>query len=409
MGCADSHDTSCTGDIFRQMQEDADLEDMVALGLLPTNFAALAEHEHAQHSEAHQIDPRARAQQVQRPPIEPPPATDCSTVEARHDCLRGMQPASAGGRVQHSTLEARNNCLRGTVDRDAPARVAGSTAAEGSPCAAAAESDAEAGTWTQADGGECTSGTMQLGSSCSTLNCYRQADASLFSVRSKQYMDDKRKVPAGESMLDLVGCDTFTTEHKEESVSAWQDSVLQRVQRNAVKAGQRAPRMLVIRFVLPGHGERYITHAMYFAEKDWTPESNQDRMYERMLEHFMTGESTKFRAGRLKMLPVVVAGPWVVKQAVGKPALICKKVDTSCVVGEGYLELTLDVSTSTVARKVLQMITSFAKELVIDLAFVIEGRSEKELPERVLGSVRVQYVDMDNILSKPSDEPDGHI
>jgi len=70
-------------------------------------------------------------------------------------------------------------------------------------------------------------------------------------------------------------------------------------------------------------------------------------------------------------------------------------------VGEGYLEITIDISTSKIAARVVGMATSTAKSLVIDMAYVIEGRKEAELPERLLGGIRIHHIDMSSIQTGP--------
>ena len=47
-----------------------------------------------------------------------------------------------------------------------------------------------------------------------------------------------------------------------------------------------------------------------------------------------------------------------------------------------------------VARTIFGTVKSYAKSLVVDLAFLIEGTNADELPERLLGSVRLHQVDL---------------
>ena len=44
------------------------------------------------------------------------------------------------------------------------------------------------------------------------------------------------------------------------------------------------------------------------------------------MDHFMAGPNDAFRKNRFKLIPNVVEGPWVVKQAANVPALIGKKL-----------------------------------------------------------------------------------
>ena len=60
-------------------------------------------------------------------------------------------------------------------------------------------------------------------------------------------------------------------------------------------------------------------------------------------------------------------------------------------------EIDLDVGTSSMANRILSMVKSYIKTLKMDLAFVIEGQAPSELPEQVLGCVRLQFIDMDEL------------
>jgi hypothetical protein len=103
-------------------------------------------------------------------------------------------------------------------------------------------------------------------------------------------------------------------------VALWENSVFQRFRRNHERAGTPCPRVLIVNWMAPG--DPLVNHVQYFAEKPFEPKSVEDEMYVKMLNHFMEGGNDKFRLGRLKMIPNVVEGPWVIKQAAGAPAII---------------------------------------------------------------------------------------
>lgn len=95
----------------------------------------------------------------------------------------------------------------------------------------------------------------------------------------------------------------------------------------------------------------------------------------------------------------MVDGGWVVKRAVGtKPAILGTKLTHRYFDGPGYSEVDVDVGVSSVAVGVLKVVKGYSKMLVLDLAFVLQGEEEEELPERLLGCVRLQHVDLDRSL-----------
>ena len=54
-----------------------------------------------------------------------------------------------------------------------------------------------------------------------------------------------------------------------------------------------------------------------------------------------------------------------------------------------------DVAESRSARQILGIVKSGTASLVLDLALVVEGTADGELPERVLGTARLHRVNPD--------------
>ena len=98
----------------------------------------------------------------------------------------------------------------------------------------------------------------------------------------------------------------------------------------------------------------------------------------------------------MKIIPKIVEGPWVAKHALGsKPALLGRAVTSEYHSGEGWFEMDIDVSSSSAASGVLRIMKSCSKALVCNLAYVLEGKSEDELPERLLGTMAFVHFDLD--------------
>ena len=71
-----------------------------------------------------------------------------------------------------------------------------------------------------------------------------------------------------------------------------------------------------------------------------------------------------------------------------------------------YLESDCDVASSSMAFVLVSLLQSYAKYLVIDLAFTIEPRESDTLPESVLGCIRLSRIDADKqpmIDAEPAD------
>jgi hypothetical protein len=112
---------------------------------------------------------------------------------------------------------------------------------------------------------------------------------------------------------------------------------------------------------------------------------------------------TDFRNERLKLIPYVAEGPWVVRNMVtGRPAIIGKKLPVSYELQLGggtadeapLLTVTLDIgNSSATAKRIVSVCRRYMSALTVDIGFVIQAERAEELPEQMLGSIRVHHAD----------------
>ncbi len=106
--------------------------------------------------------------------------------------------------------------------------------------------------------------------------------------------------------------------------------------------------------------------------------------------------SQAFRNSTLKFIPRVVEGPWAVRKMVGtQPAMIGQKIPTSYhgSLEEGYLEICMNVTKGgKMANGICSAVASKASNVSIDLAFLLQGSNDRELPEQLLSVVRLHHV-----------------
>ncbi|KAI4339418.1 hypothetical protein MLD38_024365 [Melastoma candidum] len=113
-----------------------------------------------------------------------------------------------------------------------------------------------------------------------------------------------------------------------------------------------------------------------------------------LLHRFVNGDDA-FRNSRFKLIPYISKGSWIVKQSVGKKAcLVGQALETNYFRGKNYLELGIDVGSSTVARGVVSLVLGYLNNLVIEMAFVIQGNTPEELPECLIGTCRLNHLDV---------------
>ncbi|KAL8094406.1 hypothetical protein AgCh_036077 [Apium graveolens] len=88
-------------------------------------------------------------------------------------------------------------------------------------------------------------------------------------------------------------------------------------------------------------------------------------------------ESNAFCDSRFKLIPSIIEGYWMVKRAVGTKACLLGKAGLKMIVSR--VQIDVDIGSSSVARSVIDL----------DLGY---GQEEDELPEYILGTVRLSHV-----------------
>ena len=113
--------------------------------------------------------------------------------------------------------------------------------------------------------------------------------------------------------------------------------------------------------------------------------------FDRCMRAFLDGDD-QTRDSRLKIIPRIAEGSWIVKKGVGTtPAILGRKVKQTYYRNsyKNYIEIDADVGSSVVAGKILSLVKSAATSLIIELSFLLQGESEDELPESMLTGVRI--------------------
>jgi len=233
------------------------------------------------------------------------------------------------------------------------------------------------------------------------LNCWSSPPSCDFHVRGPTYSKDKKKVPSAEYLFPCRGLDLFLT-----------DACPENVGRNTGVMGGRLREVptFIINFRLPWGVLLFyceipakfvpFIEARNAADKKKVEATVQDlEPSERATARWlMAGNEAKNKT--LKIVPVVIDGPWVVKSVVGgKPALIGEKLPINYVyqAAEGskalYLEADLDIAASSAARGILSVTRSYTQILTLNLGFVIQGNEADELPEQMLMGARLHGID----------------
>ena len=193
-------------------------------------------------------------------------------------------------------------------------------------------------------------------------HCWSEPRAALFRVRGPTYLADRIKEPSDSALCRLIGVDLFATDTPESNLCRRKESFAQRV-------GSDAPPLIIaLNFCLP-----WGNFALYWA----APDERND-----VLQQFLDSDDDAYRDARLKLIPRVVEGNWLVRRAVGpgsKAAKLAETIELQYSRGAGYVEVSADLCGSATARRILSVVRSGTSGLVLDLALVVEGTTEAEL------------------------------
>lgn len=117
-------------------------------------------------------------------------------------------------------------------------------------------------------------------------------------------------------------------------------------------------------------------------------------LWECICFRFFIGDDES-RNSSFKLIPHIVKGSFIIRQSVGStPVLLGKKLKQYYFKSARYVEVDIDIGSSYAAATVVNMVSGVTKTLVVDLAVVLEGKTEEELPEALLGTVRLDRLDL---------------
>jgi len=227
-------------------------------------------------------------------------------------------------------------------------------------------------------------GTLRRAKSENDPNSWSAPGGEKFMIRGKTYLTDYTKVVGGDPLLKLIAVDWFKVDERFDSVALHPKSLVQS------EAAKKIPFILVINLQVPAK-PNYNLVMYYAAERPVNKDS--------LLGRFIDGTDA-FRDARFKLIPSIVEGSWMVKRAVGtKACLLGKAVTCNYLRQDNFLEIDVDIGSSSVARSIIGLVLGYVTSIVVDLAILIEAKEEEELPEYILGTVRLNRVNPDSAVS----------
>ncbi|KAF8723103.1 hypothetical protein HU200_022256 [Digitaria exilis] len=237
-----------------------------------------------------------------------------------------------------------------------------------------------------ADNGPCCYGyTLPKDSSYTLPSTWAMTDPTTFLIRGETYLHDRQKIKANNTLMQMVGADWIKSDKREDDLAGRPGGL---VQKYAAQGGTKF--FFIVNIQVPGSTTYSL--ALYYM---------MDTPLEKvpLLERFVNGDDA-FRNSRFKLIPYISKGSWIVKQSVGKKAcLVGQALEINYFRGSNYLELGVDIGSSTVARGVVSLVLGYLNNLVIEMAFLVQGNTYEELPEFLLGTCRLNYLDASKAVS----------
>lgn len=247
------------------------------------------------------------------------------------------------------------------------------------------------------------------------LSCdkWAEPDANSFLVRGPTYKNDRVKINAGASIGRLVAVDLVAVDkpilsgfskHPKERIQLALHR--ERILKEQGKESDMPPFVFVVNIVLPGPP---CYHAVYYYAVDdmSTIDGSSGTPSSRVCQKFLFGDSDHFRDMTFKLIPQIVEGNFMVRKAVGStPAIMGTKLQQSYVRNSRYMEVILNCGSSAVATGVIRLSLGYAKTLVVDMGFLLEGDDDESLPERIFGCARMKYPEFGPGLLRKVEEPE---
>ncbi|PKI37126.1 hypothetical protein CRG98_042461 [Punica granatum] len=231
-------------------------------------------------------------------------------------------------------------------------------------------------------------------------NGWASPPGNVFSLRSKHYFSKRQKSPAGDYLLSPAGMDWLRSTTKLDNVLGRPDNRVALALRRAQASG-RSLKSFIFAVNLQVPGKDHHSAVFYFAAEDPIPVGS-------LLYRFIN-EGDPFRNSRFKIVNRIVKGPWIVKKAVGNysACLLGRALTCNYHRGENYFEIDVDIGSSKIASAILHLALGYVTSVTIDMGFLVEAQAEDELPERLIGAVRVCQMEMSSaqVVEAPSHAP----
>jgi len=237
---------------------------------------------------------------------------------------------------------------------------------------------------------------------------WEEGDATLFYIRGPTFKEDAEKVPATPAVMRLVHLDLFQGPKPQEHVFPLLRNTLPP---DVGVLNSQREFYFIMNILVRGKdktidkkkklkGESWINWVFYFVLPKGARNDPENEKFFKCLDAFLSGTDAE-RNHRVKFIPCVPEGPWIVKAAIGGnkdgshkgvvPTLVGEKVTTTYNRGNDYIEIAYNTAIDAVAVTSTKLAFQHSQKMVVDVGVVLQAETEDELPEKMLGAVRCSH------------------
>jgi len=258
-------------------------------------------------------------------------------------------------------------------------------------------------------------------------NSWSDGDAAQFRVRSLLYMKTKKKENSLPAFYEQIGMDlfqnTFDESTKIEHIAAHVDFRESNLKEYTPDCP--LPRLLVFNVQVPVKAPRWVGKSddpgvslvLYYELKRSAFEEamnleNASSAMKLVARFFHESQTNDDIRRRFKIIGLVhnfvdVKFPSMLQNYNGRPAIVFKTGEHFSNPEEEYYEIDINVHDfGVMARRGLSLVMEKVPQMQLQCGFIVQGESEEELPERILASTNVHWLDLKSAtpVSIPSTE-----
>lgn len=247
-------------------------------------------------------------------------------------------------------------------------------------------------------------------------NTYNEPSSDEFYVRGKGYLegttvvDRSKKVPADKPLYSIAGINVFKAKkdlfHIASKVESLKQYLASENNKDREQNKNLPPKFLVMcwnfRSAWGAREHTCVVHLFKRNDDQFDHQVNAASVgFQRALDEFVHGNHDQ-KSERLKFMFKIRESAAVVRKTISglggeKPVLIAKKLKTRFFSGENYLEINQDVGSSMIAAMLNSTMLKASKDMIVDTSWLIQAQEESELPERLLGIVRWNFVNIKDV------------